>query len=54
MFAYAARNALLPNVTAFGMALGFVLSGALSPKSSSPTPGLATSCSTRSVASTTR
>jgi peptide/nickel transport system permease protein len=29
MFAYAARNALLPNVTAFGMALGFVLSGAL-------------------------
>jgi peptide/nickel transport system permease protein len=29
MFAYAARNALLPNVTAFGMALGFVISGAL-------------------------
>ncbi len=29
MFAYAARNALIPNVTAFGMALGFVLSGAL-------------------------
>jgi peptide/nickel transport system permease protein len=29
MFAYAARNALLPNVTAFGMALGFVLSGSL-------------------------
>jgi peptide/nickel transport system permease protein len=29
MFAYAARNALLPNVTAFGMALGFILSGAL-------------------------
>jgi peptide/nickel transport system permease protein len=29
MFAYAARNALLPNITAFGMALGFVLSGAL-------------------------
>jgi peptide/nickel transport system permease protein len=29
MFAYAARNALLPNVTAFGLALGFVLSGAL-------------------------
>ena len=25
----AARNALLPNVTGFGMALGFVLSGAL-------------------------
>jgi peptide/nickel transport system permease protein len=29
MFSYAARNALLPNVTAFGMALGFVVSGAL-------------------------
>ena len=27
MFNYAARNALLPSVTAFGMALGFVLSG---------------------------
>lgn len=26
---YAARNALLPNVTGFGMALGFVLSGSL-------------------------
>lgn len=29
MFNYAARNALLPNITAFGMALGFILSGAL-------------------------
>ncbi|XXS76736.1 ABC transporter permease [Sorangium sp. So ce131] len=29
MFSYAARNALLPNVTSFGMALGFVLSGSL-------------------------
>jgi peptide/nickel transport system permease protein len=29
MFTYAARNALLPNVTGFGMALGFVLSGSL-------------------------
>ncbi len=29
MFGYAARNALLPNVTAFGMALGYVLSGQL-------------------------
>jgi peptide/nickel transport system permease protein len=29
MFSYAARNALLPSVTAFGMALGFVISGAL-------------------------
>jgi peptide/nickel transport system permease protein len=29
MLNYAARNALLPNVTAFGMALGFILGGAL-------------------------
>lgn len=29
MFRYAARNALLPNVTSFGMALGFVMSGSL-------------------------
>jgi len=29
MWAYAARNALLPNVTGLGMALGFVVSGAL-------------------------
>lgn len=29
MLRYAARNALLPNVTGFGMALGFVLGGAL-------------------------
>jgi peptide/nickel transport system permease protein len=29
MLAYAARNALLPNLTGFGMALGFVLSGTL-------------------------
>ena len=29
MLNYAARNALLPNITGFGMALGFVLSGSL-------------------------
>jgi peptide/nickel transport system permease protein len=29
MFNYAARNALLPDITAFGMALGYVLSGQL-------------------------
>jgi peptide/nickel transport system permease protein len=29
LLAYAARNALLPNLTGFGMALGFVVSGAL-------------------------
>lgn len=29
MFAYAARNAMLPSVTAFGMSLGFIVGGAL-------------------------
>ena len=29
MFSYVARNALLPNLTSFGMALGFVVSGSL-------------------------
>jgi peptide/nickel transport system permease protein len=29
LWAYAARNALLPNLTGFGMALGFVLGGSL-------------------------
>jgi peptide/nickel transport system permease protein len=29
MFRYAARNALLPNITGFGMAFGFIISGAL-------------------------
>jgi peptide/nickel transport system permease protein len=29
MFNYAARNAMLPNITAFGIALGFILSGQL-------------------------
>jgi peptide/nickel transport system permease protein len=29
MVHYAARNALIPNVTGFGMELGFVLSGSL-------------------------
>ena len=29
MLHYAARNALIPNVTGFGMALGYVLGGAL-------------------------
>lgn len=29
MFGYAARNALLPSVTAFGMSLGFIVGGAL-------------------------
>lgn len=29
MFSYAARNALLPTVTSFGMSIGFVVGGAL-------------------------
>jgi peptide/nickel transport system permease protein len=29
MFTYAARNAMLPNLTQFGMALGFVIGGSL-------------------------
>jgi peptide/nickel transport system permease protein len=40
MFSYAARNALLPNVTAFGMALGFVISGALLTETVFSYPGL--------------
>ena len=40
MFSYAARNALLPNVTAFGMALGFVISGALVTETVFAYPGL--------------
>jgi peptide/nickel transport system permease protein len=29
MFDYAGRNAVLPNLTGFGMSLGFVISGAI-------------------------
>jgi peptide/nickel transport system permease protein len=29
LWSYAARNAILPNLTSFGMALGFVLGGSL-------------------------
>jgi peptide/nickel transport system permease protein len=43
MFAYAARNAILPNVTAFGMALGFVISGALVTEIVFAYPGLGNS-----------
>ena len=40
MFRYAARNALLPNITAFGMALGFIISGALLTETVFSYPGL--------------
>lgn len=40
MFRYAARNALLPNITAFGMALGFLLSGSLLTEMVFSYPGL--------------
>ena len=40
MFNYAARNALLPSITAFGMALGFVLSGQILIETIFAYPGL--------------
>jgi peptide/nickel transport system permease protein len=40
MFNYAARNALLPSVTAFGMAIGFVLSGQVLVETVFSYPGL--------------
>lgn len=40
MLRYAARNALLPNITSFGMALGFVLSGSLLTEMVFSYPGL--------------
>jgi peptide/nickel transport system permease protein len=40
MFRYAARNALLPNITGFGMALGFIVSGALLTETVFSYPGL--------------
>ncbi len=40
LFNYAARNALLPNVTAFGIALGFVLAGQILVEQVFAFPGL--------------
>ena len=40
MFHYAARNALLPNITAFGMSLGFVLGGQIIVETIFSYPGL--------------
>ena len=40
MLYYAARNALLPNITAFGMSLGFVLSGQIIVETVFSYPGL--------------
>jgi peptide/nickel transport system permease protein len=40
MFNYAARNALLPSVTSFGMALGFVVSGQILVETIFGYPGL--------------
>jgi peptide/nickel transport system permease protein len=40
MFNYAARNAMLPSITAFGMALGFVLSGQILVETIFSYPGL--------------
>src|SRR4029079_4232260 len=40
MFNYAARNALLPNITALGMSLGFVLGGQIVVESVFAYPGV--------------
>ncbi len=40
MFAYAMRNAILPNITQFGMSLGFILSGQLLTEMVFSYPGL--------------
>jgi peptide/nickel transport system permease protein len=50
---HAARTALLPALAGFGMALGFVLSGALLTEGCSPTPARAGCCSRRSRRRTT-
>lgn len=42
MLRYAARNALLPNVTTFGMSLGFILSGSLLTEIVFSYPGMGT------------
>lgn len=40
MFGYAARNALLPNITAFGMSIGFIVGGSLFTETVFAYPGL--------------
>ena len=44
---YAARNAILPNLTGFGMALGGVVGGSILIKQVFGYPGSASCCSTR-------
>ena len=49
MSAYAARNAILPNITGFAISLGFVVGGVdRSPRTSSPIRASAGRCSRRS------
>jgi peptide/nickel transport system permease protein len=51
---YAARNAILPSVTGFSLAIGFVVSGALLTEIVFSYPASATSCSRPSSSATTR
>ena len=54
MVSYAARNALLPNVSGFALSLGFIVGGTLLVEIVFSYPGSATSSSRRSAPRTTR
>ena len=54
MLDYAGRNAVLPNLTGFGMSLGFVCQRRSSSSTSFPTRELATCCCRRCSTRTTR
>ena len=51
MIWYAARNAILPSVSGFSLAIGFVVSGSLLTEIVFCYPGSASSCCRRSAAS---
>ena len=51
---YAARNAILPNVVGFSLAIGFVVSGSLLTEIVFSYPGIGFACCNRSAARTTR
>ena len=54
IFTYAARNAILPQLQGFGLAIGFVVSGALIMEIVFSYPGIGLLLSTRSPRTTTR
>ena len=54
MFSYAARNALLPNVSGFALSLGFIVGGTLLMEIVFSYPGIGYCCSRRSAPRTTR